>query len=549
MISRTHGLALSLLFGAASVVAAYAIIVTAHLGDAQTKPEVVSSRQIAARSHKLDAWEASLRKTLVAKPPPLPALNRYAAVISVRGPGAASLAAPMSPPRPAAQPATQPVSEKVARSAPTRPVATKKEARHPETGDSGEPAAATEPEHSTPEPARMPVAVVSSPEPAPEQHAATANTPPVVTPPPPAAPALSVEQQCHQLLRAAEGKSEAAQAGRRATVRGTQERRGEARLTNHLARLYSAAGAIVVFFLLWATIAAHPWATTEQITPQDPRLVALAHREKKLQRRAAEVKGSRRTVAGRSTSSESAAANDRTPSLFSATCRSSKRRRQRRFAPLRLRWPRRRRHGHTRQRRLLGEPATAASNAGLERCTGDQRLALRAADADQRAGCRSHRSRCPGSRCAGASGASQATRLSGGHGASACCAGCNTSSRRRTGTPTPANARTRPSRSAATRAGREPAAGDDDEGVGEEMSAAAYEDVTGRQTCRTFDAMGSTVELILDGEPAGAESALAYAERRDPSTRATAVTLPTRPRRCRCSTRPALWRRRPSSWR
>ena len=65
---------------------------------------------------------------------------------------------------------------------------------------------------------------------------------------------------------------------------------GEEGVKNHLVRLYTAAGAIVVFFLLWATVAAHPWATTEQLTPQDPRLVALAHREKKLQKRAAEVK-------------------------------------------------------------------------------------------------------------------------------------------------------------------------------------------------------------------------------------------------------------------
>lgn len=61
-------------------------------------------------------------------------------------------------------------------------------------------------------------------------------------------------------------------------------------MTNHVARLYTTAGAIVVFFLLWATIAAHPWATTEQVTQQDPRLAALALREKRLQKRAAEVK-------------------------------------------------------------------------------------------------------------------------------------------------------------------------------------------------------------------------------------------------------------------
>jgi len=61
-------------------------------------------------------------------------------------------------------------------------------------------------------------------------------------------------------------------------------------MTNHLVRLYTAAVTIVAFFLLWATIAAHPWATTEPVTPQDPRLVALAQREKRLQKRAAGVK-------------------------------------------------------------------------------------------------------------------------------------------------------------------------------------------------------------------------------------------------------------------
>ena len=41
MIPRAHGLALSLLLGAASAAGAYALIGTAKLGDAQTKPEVV----------------------------------------------------------------------------------------------------------------------------------------------------------------------------------------------------------------------------------------------------------------------------------------------------------------------------------------------------------------------------------------------------------------------------------------------------------------------------------------------------------------------------
>jgi hypothetical protein len=75
-------------------------------------------------------------------------------------------------------------------------------------------------------------------------------------------------------------------------MRGSQAGRGEAeaRMTNHLARLYAAAGTIIAFFLLWMTIAAHPWAAAEPVTPQDPRLVALAQREKRLQKRAADVK-------------------------------------------------------------------------------------------------------------------------------------------------------------------------------------------------------------------------------------------------------------------
>ncbi len=75
-------------------------------------------------------------------------------------------------------------------------------------------------------------------------------------------------------------------------MRGSQAGRGEGeeRMTNHLARLYAAAGALIAFFLLWVTIAAHPWAAAAPLTPQDPRLVALAQREKRLQKRAADVK-------------------------------------------------------------------------------------------------------------------------------------------------------------------------------------------------------------------------------------------------------------------
>ena len=51
-------------------------------------------------------------------------------------------------------------------------------------------------------------------------------------------------------------------------------------MTNHLIRLYAAAGALGAFFLAWAGIAARPWV--EQ--PRDPRLAALEQREQRLQR-------------------------------------------------------------------------------------------------------------------------------------------------------------------------------------------------------------------------------------------------------------------------
>lgn len=51
------------------------------------------------------------------------------------------------------------------------------------------------------------------------------------------------------------------------------------------ARLYVVAGALVLFFVLWATIAASPWATAKP----DPRLAALQRRELVVRREAAAV--------------------------------------------------------------------------------------------------------------------------------------------------------------------------------------------------------------------------------------------------------------------
>jgi pyruvate/2-oxoglutarate dehydrogenase complex dihydrolipoamide acyltransferase (E2) component len=59
-----------------------------------------------------------------------------------------------------------------------------------------------------------------------------------------------------------------------------------AAVTNHHARLYGLALALVVFFLGWAVVAAHPWATTAN----DPRLRVLAVREAQLRREAQVVR-------------------------------------------------------------------------------------------------------------------------------------------------------------------------------------------------------------------------------------------------------------------
>ncbi len=51
-------------------------------------------------------------------------------------------------------------------------------------------------------------------------------------------------------------------------------------MTSHAGRLYALAAAVVAFFVAWAVIAAHPWATVK--AARDPRLVALAQREQRL---------------------------------------------------------------------------------------------------------------------------------------------------------------------------------------------------------------------------------------------------------------------------
>lgn len=52
-------------------------------------------------------------------------------------------------------------------------------------------------------------------------------------------------------------------------------------MTDHLARLYALVAAVLVFFVAWAAIAAHPWQT-QKTAAKDPRLAALQLREQRL---------------------------------------------------------------------------------------------------------------------------------------------------------------------------------------------------------------------------------------------------------------------------
>jgi pyruvate/2-oxoglutarate dehydrogenase complex dihydrolipoamide acyltransferase (E2) component len=71
-----------------------------------------------------------------------------------------------------------------------------------------------------------------------------------------------------------------------------EETEAVAEMTSHHGRLYALTLGLVVFFLAWAVIAAHPWATASA----DPRLRALAIRQAQLQR---EAKLVRHVVAAR----------------------------------------------------------------------------------------------------------------------------------------------------------------------------------------------------------------------------------------------------------
>ena len=58
-------------------------------------------------------------------------------------------------------------------------------------------------------------------------------------------------------------------------------------MTDHVARLYALALALVVFCLSWAVVAARPWAA--DASAKDPRIVKLERREQRLRRESIRV--------------------------------------------------------------------------------------------------------------------------------------------------------------------------------------------------------------------------------------------------------------------
>lgn len=61
-------------------------------------------------------------------------------------------------------------------------------------------------------------------------------------------------------------------------------------MSSRTLRLYVAAVTLLVFFVLWAVVAAKPWASAGRHAAPDPRLVALGRRQHRLAREARLVK-------------------------------------------------------------------------------------------------------------------------------------------------------------------------------------------------------------------------------------------------------------------
>ena len=207
MTSRAHGLVISLTLAAASAVAAYAVIVTGNVAEGTTKPEVATERAIAARVRKLDAWEASLHKALMARPPAVPAKARYASVVIMSPPGAMALQRPTAvPPRPAADAVSATISHAVPKASRPKPVKVSRPRAaaptSPRPGDDGND------DDANPGGPTQAVAPSSEQVATAEPAAVAVQSAPVAAPAPAPSAKTLAEQQCRTILRAAENQSE-----------------------------------------------------------------------------------------------------------------------------------------------------------------------------------------------------------------------------------------------------------------------------------------------------------------------------------------------------
>jgi hypothetical protein len=208
--ARSHALAVSLLLGVATATGAYAVVQTGNIGHASTKPEVATDAAIAARSRKLDAWQASLRKALAQRPPALPPLNRYAAVTGARSPVAmaplpALSAAPQKRAVTAVMTASNPRKQTHTQRATDTTAPHRASPRHADE-DASELGAAPATAAPAPDPGQA--APVKSEQPTPPSQPAPPAPP--ASSPPTSTSLLSVEAQCRTLLQAAENKGEQA---------------------------------------------------------------------------------------------------------------------------------------------------------------------------------------------------------------------------------------------------------------------------------------------------------------------------------------------------
>ncbi len=86
-MSRLQAFIVAMLLVLATVAGMWVVSSTNALRAQASKPEVADAQALAKRSKQLDAWEASLARSLRARPPQLPPVPHYAAVPKIHASG------------------------------------------------------------------------------------------------------------------------------------------------------------------------------------------------------------------------------------------------------------------------------------------------------------------------------------------------------------------------------------------------------------------------------------------------------------------------------